>query len=417
MNLRKKRRVILALEPLEDRWLPSTNEFLNGTLSISRPLGNLTLTQTAQNTFTVADSGSSAGHTTFADVADIVISSGSGNHNTTIALGGLVYDGSLVINELQGESSVDHDSVSINNGVIQGQTTIDTGTGNNTVDLASTASVAFNGDLQLVDTPGVLSVSLAATPMRVGGSLSIIEAATIAQGASSLTVGGSTSIQNNILTGNSSITLGGSAFSTGSLHITGSPNANLLTLTNTTVGTSGPGATSIALGNGNASFTTTGTNTFNGSFSYSEGAGTDSVSISAGSTFNASASFNMGSGNDTLGMAGTVHGQLTITSQTSYPSSTQPAASSTLTSVPTATDPVAPSPPSAIAPVLPSPLQLFLDGFTLAIDLFNPGGLSLATADAALMHDLDAAGGGFFNPYLDAGLLAALSSLHNSPNS
>ncbi len=56
MNLRSKRRGFLALETLEDRWLPSTNVFANRVLAISRPLGNLTLTQKAPNTFTVADS-------------------------------------------------------------------------------------------------------------------------------------------------------------------------------------------------------------------------------------------------------------------------------------------------------------------------------------------------------------------------
>ncbi len=95
---------------------------------------------------------------------------------------------------------------------------------------------------------------------------------------------------------------------------------------------------------------------------------------------------------------------------------------------PTPANPSSPLPAHAASPVVasqasqntastaPSAMQLFLDGITLAMDLSSPGGLSTVLADSALMHDIDAAGG-IFNPYLDAGLLTALSALDSSHNS
>lgn len=59
-------------------------------------------------------------------------------------------------------------------------------------------------------------------------------------------------------------------------------------------------------------------------------------------------------------------------------------------------------------------MQLFFDGYALAIDLSSPGGVSAALADAAFMHDIDTAPGGLFNPFLDAGFMDALSALHGS---
>jgi subtilase family serine protease len=78
---------------------------------------------------------------------------------------------------------------------------------------------------------------------------------------------------------------------------------------------------------------------------------------------------------------------------------------------PSASSPPASSPPPAPAPAPPpSPWQLFLDGITVAIDIAGPGGISAVLADAALMQDINAAGG-FYNSYLDAGFFAALKAI------
>jgi hypothetical protein len=67
-------------------------------------------------------------------------------------------------------------------------------------------------------------------------------------------------------------------------------------------------------------------------------------------------------------------------------------------------------------PQTPTPMQLFMDGYVLAIDLFGAGGSSSALAEAALIHDMETVPGGLFNPYLDAGFSAALSALHGNHN-
>jgi subtilase family serine protease len=73
--------------------------------------------------------------------------------------------------------------------------------------------------------------------------------------------------------------------------------------------------------------------------------------------------------------------------------------------------PTAPLAPVSFSPTPPpSPLQLFLDGISLTMVLEETGSVSAVLSDAALMHDIDA-GGGFYNPYLDAGIYAALSGL------
>ncbi|MHB1424214.1 MAG: S53 family peptidase [Gemmataceae bacterium] len=81
------------------------------------------------------------------------------------------------------------------------------------------------------------------------------------------------------------------------------------------------------------------------------------------------------------------------------------------TPLPVSSPPPASSPPPVLSPPPPSPLQLFLDGITLAIDISESGGLSAALTNAALMNDINAASGGFYNSYLDAGFFAALSNL------
>jgi len=308
MNLRDKRRVFLALEQLEDRWVPATISFYNGILSVTAPIGNLTLTQTSNNTFQIVDSG---GHSSpsYGPVSSILIDSGNGTHNTTIALGGNIYTGNLVINQHNGA-----DSVGINNGSVLGNTLIATGTGNDTVALAGTASVTFGGNVTLVNSSGIASVNLGATAVKIGGSLGITGAATVTQGASSVTVGGAFTIQDFPLTGSSTVTLGGASLTAKSLSITGGQGADSVSITNATIGTSGFGSTQINLGQGNDTLNITGTNTFNGPFNFTSGVGSDSVNLgSASITINGNASINTGQGNDTVTLGGPVFGNLSLT--------------------------------------------------------------------------------------------------------
>jgi hypothetical protein len=301
------RRVRLALEQLEERLVPSTNQFANGVLSLTAPLGDLTVTQTANNTFQVADSLSSSSPT-FSAVSNILIDSGDGTHNFALALGGNIYNGNLVINLHNGS-----DSVMINNGSMRGNTTIATRTGNDTVCLGNTGNLSVGGSMQLTNSSGAASLALAGGGnVSIAGKLSVTAVATVTQGAYSLTVGGPTTFQDAPLWGSSSVKLGGAAFVTAGLSIVGGPVADSVSLSSTTVN----GPTAITLGAGQDTFNVTGTNTFNGNFSFVSGPGSDWVYLSAGTTINGSASLSTGTGplGDTLTIAATVNGPLTTNS-------------------------------------------------------------------------------------------------------
>ncbi len=323
MNVRDKRRVFLALEQLEQRWLPSTNHFVNGVLSISAPLGSLTLTQTASNTFTVVDSGAGASSPSYSGVSNILIDSGNGTHNTTINLGSggvaFTYAGSLTINQHNGNDAVTingTDPINVGGtGSILGNTTILTGTGNDTVALGptNTNNLTFGGNLTLVNSSGVESVSLAGNEnIVVGGNLTVTSAATIVQGGGLLNVGGTATFQDGALASGTSLLLQ-PGFSAKNLYVTGGQGADSVNLT--AIGVNG--TTAISLGQGNDTTQITG-NTFNGSFSYTSGADADSVLV-YGTAFNGTTRFNLGGGNDTLNLGNTptttsfVNGNLSIT--------------------------------------------------------------------------------------------------------
>jgi hypothetical protein len=80
--------------------------------------------------------------------------------------------------------------------------------------------------------------------------------------------------------------------------------------------------------------------------------------------------------------------------------------------------PQVPSPPPPQPPTPPpTPWQLLLDGVTLAIDLYEGGGFSAVMGNAGLVHDIETAPGGLFNPFLDTGFSAIESMLQKNTHS
>src|SRR5690242_1956483 len=107
--MRQKNRVPLYLEALEDRWVPATVRFINGTLFISNPLvtggsASLTVTQTANNTFQVKDGATTLG--TYAGVGNINITGSNAKDNVTVNLATFVYGGNLFVNTGNGNDTV-----------------------------------------------------------------------------------------------------------------------------------------------------------------------------------------------------------------------------------------------------------------------------------------------------------------------
>jgi len=226
MNLRDKRRVFLNLEQLEDRSVPATIAFVNGTLSITNPTnapGNLTLTQTANSTFSV-NLGTGYSSPTFSRVSNILIDSGNGIHNTTIALGGLTYTGNLFINQHNGS-----DSVGINNGSILGNTTIHTGTGNDSVLLGNTGNDTFGGNVMLVNSSGNISITTGSDSVTFDSNLSIYN---LGNGNVSVTLAATTQEKSNLSiynlgNGNGSIAVSNSPGGLFELFAVGGGNNNV----------------------------------------------------------------------------------------------------------------------------------------------------------------------------------------------
>jgi hypothetical protein len=64
---------------------------------------------------------------------------------------------------------------------------------------------------------------------------------------------------------------------------------------------------------------------------------------------------------------------------------------------------------SSSAPTAPTPIQLFLDGLEFGVELSLPGGFFMALLNTQLIADVEAAPGGLFNPFFDAGLFGTLN--------
>src|SRR5689334_18869983 len=106
--MKSKRRARLAVEQLEQRWVPASVRFISGGLYISPSTGepalNLTVTQTAPNTFSVKDGASSLG--TYAGVGSLNITGANGADTITVNLNGNTFTGSLLASTGNGNDSV-----------------------------------------------------------------------------------------------------------------------------------------------------------------------------------------------------------------------------------------------------------------------------------------------------------------------
>jgi hypothetical protein len=200
--MRQKNRIPLRLELLEDRWVPATVRLVDGVLLISNPIvrasgSSLTLTQSAANTFQVADSGLNLG--TYAVAGNIIVTGSNAKDNIKVDLNGKAYTGNLFLN---GGNS--NDSITVTGtggGSVAGNTTILTGRGQDSVNLNSTGTskMTFGGSVQVTSSPGstnTLGLGNGTASTTVGGDvkLSGIGNATIGGGKADL-IGGSLTIQ------------------------------------------------------------------------------------------------------------------------------------------------------------------------------------------------------------------------------
>lgn len=196
----KKRPHALAIETLEDRWVPATIHYVNGLLSITNITSvapaALTVVQNSPNGFTVQDGAGSS--SSFAGVSNIVIDMGNAKHNLNFDVNGLTYTGNLTANSHNGSDSINVTNSSATAGGIQGNTILATGTGVDTVNLnfgddtvgGSTHAFLFGGNITVVNSnynvlapaagapgteafPSLFNFGNTSATTTVGGSLNI----------------------------------------------------------------------------------------------------------------------------------------------------------------------------------------------------------------------------------------------------
>ncbi len=322
MNLHTQRRVLLALEELESRWVPATIHFVNGTLSITNLVSVapavLNVQQTAiPNTFQVWD-GTGSSTLTFTGVSNVLVDSGNANHNVLFNTNGAVYTGSLTINAHNGNDSINVTNNAVGSGIL-GNTTVLTATGNDSVSIGDSGNgqMIFGGNVVVAKGSGTDLVQIGKSFTSIRGSLSITGGDSIT--LSSVLAQGGTSLQDGGI-GTSSMTIVGPAIFGKYLNITGGASgSDFLTIDDAPFIVVN-GNTNITLGAGNDTFIVDVDTTFNGNFNYVElGSGSDSVNVMSplvGTTkFNGNASFNLGNGTDTFTLAAgttTISGNLSI---------------------------------------------------------------------------------------------------------
>jgi hypothetical protein len=272
--MKQKRRAHLAVEQLEQRWVPANVKFVSGYLLISPSAGeaalNLTVVQSATtaNTFTVTDQGKTLG--SYAGVGNIFITGGNGADTVSVDLKGKTYTGGLTANTGSGADTVTVMS-SAAGGALLGNVNLNGSGGNHVVNLATGANgITIGGSVQATDTLGANTFNFGATTASTLG-------------------------KNLTLTGYNTVSLGGAAGDT----INGGITVN-----------------DGALGLG-AKVTLNDKLTVNSALNVTTGAGNDTITIGS-ITVNGNAQVNTGSGNDTVALAAgtstpTVGGNLTIT--------------------------------------------------------------------------------------------------------
>jgi hypothetical protein len=306
----------LAIESLEDRWVPATVRVMGGTLLISNPtlvggMSNVTITQTAPNSFQVVDGSKSV---TATGISNIQFTGSNGADTVTLDLNGMVYTGGFVANTGKGNDTVSVIS-STAGGAVNGNVTILTGAGNDSVAIndGGGGSLSIGGNIQVVNSQGTDSFSMSgANATTVGGNLQITGVANVQIGRSgAVAINGSLIIQNDLLSTPSNITVGGGsevgATTVGKdVRIDTGSGADSVTFDSVDLNGHG-GSTQISTGAGNDSMTFDpgfAGATVHGNFSLTEGSGHDMFAVTSSPTspvsLQGNASVDLGDGDNTL---------------------------------------------------------------------------------------------------------------------
>lgn len=272
--MRKKQRVPLCLEQMEERWVPATVRFIGGNLFVSNPLivagqTGITVNATGTNTLQVVDTeGGTASISlgTYSGVGNLFITGSNARDNIAVDLHGNTYTGNLYVNTANGNDTTTILSTG-GAGAILGNVNVNTGLGNDTVNLNSTGTTAmtFGGSVQVIALAGNDSFTFgnATAASTISGDLTLVGVANVTLG-NTVTHNVPNTIAGNLSVQDSQVGTPVNFFGTDSVTVGGSMTLNL----------------------GNANNTVQfGLFTVNGNAQLNLGSGTDSTVI-RGATFN-----------------------------------------------------------------------------------------------------------------------------------
>jgi hypothetical protein len=337
-NARSRRPVRLALEPLEDRWVPATVRFSGSTLMISNPTivgGSTSLTVTeGANGFTVMDQGKSNG--TY-KASTILITGSNAPNSIAVLLNGTGLSGNLSITGGNGNDTISVRGSTAND-KISGSLTIAGGNRNCSFAVGDTANgLIVGGATQLYGGLGTDTVTLgnATTPAKFLGNLGLHAiahaqlTATLSTLGTNYTLGSGLRIDEQLSPTSSgtksdfvNVTFNSAAQSVpGALQIVDGFGSSTVALSLGTIGSLltnlGQGSNSVSLGDG------ANPETVKGSASLTFGTGDNTVTINGGTVINSlataggSLALNMGDGINVYNLSGsggfTVNGNMSIT--------------------------------------------------------------------------------------------------------
>jgi hypothetical protein len=151
--MKKRSRALLFLEHLETRLVPAKVQFFSGNLFVTAQAGQpVTLYQTANNTFQVVAGSTS----TYSGVSNIQITGTNGADSITVNLGTSSYSGSLLINSGNGNDTID--IFGTGGAQLRGSTTLLHSFGDESVmvnaDTTSAGAASFLGPITAFSTAG-----------------------------------------------------------------------------------------------------------------------------------------------------------------------------------------------------------------------------------------------------------------------
>ena len=175
--MRLKSRMPLALEALEDRWVPATVRFDGSNLFVSNPTiaggaSTLSVIQTAApNTFQVKDGASNNGFYTL--TGNLTIN--GNNAKDTIAVNATSLVGNVFVTAGNGPDTVSVDGT-VATGFIAGNTRVTVGSANSTVNFGATVGLTNKGSVFLSSSGANSTANLgnAANPIQVLGDANIV---------------------------------------------------------------------------------------------------------------------------------------------------------------------------------------------------------------------------------------------------